>query len=220
MHPIITRDPISGNELIVTRLESPQSGIVIEGQFSLGWIGRLTREQLDFVELLVKNRGNIQKLAQDLEMAYNTARSRLDEIVIALGGAPEDDRRADRLLVLNRLHDKEISIESGQITAAQAAQLLDTLLPKYEQSGGQVENRTVRIWMTDMSTNRRKMNMTATMPVYLVSMSLHLLARMVMQLNESTIQNMIHAIERGTTGRLLDLQDLEEGKRLEIFVEK
>ncbi len=56
MHPIITRDPISGNELIVTRLESPQSGIVIEGQFSLGWIGRLTREQLDFVELLVKNR--------------------------------------------------------------------------------------------------------------------------------------------------------------------
>ena len=55
MYPIITRDPVSGNELIVTRLECPQSGIVIEGQFTLGWIGRLTREQLDFVELLVKN---------------------------------------------------------------------------------------------------------------------------------------------------------------------
>ena len=111
-------------------------------------------------------------------------------------------------------------IESGQITAAQAAQLLDTLLPDYEQSGGQMENRTVRVWMTDMSTNRRKMNMTATMPVYLVSMSLRLLARLVSQLNDSTIQNVIRAIERGTTGRLLDLQDLEEGKRLEIFVEK
>jgi polyhydroxyalkanoate synthesis regulator phasin len=111
-------------------------------------------------------------------------------------------------------------IESGQITAAQAAQLLDTLLPKYEQSGGQVENRTVRIWMTDMSTNRRKMNMTATIPVNLVSMSLRMLARMVSQLNDSTLQNVIRAIERGTTGRLLDLQDLEEGKRLEIFVEK
>ena len=111
-------------------------------------------------------------------------------------------------------------IESGQITAGQAAQLLDTLLPEYEQSGGQVGNRTVRIWLTEMSTNRRKMNMTATIPVYLVSMSLRLLARLVSQLNDSTIQNVIRAIERGTTGRLLDLQDLEEGKRLEVFVEK
>jgi hypothetical protein len=113
MHPIITRDPVSGNELIVTRLESPQSGIVIKGQFSLGWIGRLSREQLDFVELLVKNRGNIQKLAQDLDMAYNTARSRLDEIVTALGGAPEGDGRADRRIVLDRLAAKEISVEEA-----------------------------------------------------------------------------------------------------------
>ncbi len=111
-------------------------------------------------------------------------------------------------------------IELGQITAGQAAQLLDTLLPEYEQSGWQIENRTVRIWLTEMSTNRRKMNMTVTIPVYLVSMSLRLLARLVSQLNDSTIQNVIHAIERGTTGRLLDLQDLEEGKRLEVFVEK
>ena len=111
-------------------------------------------------------------------------------------------------------------IESGQITAGQAAQLLDTLLPEHEHSSGQMENRTLRIWMTDMPTNRSKMNMTATMPVYLVSMSLRLLARLVSQLNDSTIQNVIRAMERGTTGRLLDLQDLEEGKRLEIFVEK
>ena len=113
MHPIITRDPVSGNELIVTRLESPQSGIVIKGQFNLGWIGRLSREQLDFVELLVKNRGNIQKLAQDLDIAYNTARSRLDEIVTALGGAPEGDGRADRRIVLDRLAAKEISVEEA-----------------------------------------------------------------------------------------------------------
>ena len=113
MHPLITRDPVSGNELIVTRLECPQSGIVIEGQFSLGWVGRLTREQMDFVELLVKNRGNIQKMAADLDIAYNTARSRLDEIVVALGGAPENDRRVDRRLVLDRLASKEINVEEA-----------------------------------------------------------------------------------------------------------
>ena len=111
-------------------------------------------------------------------------------------------------------------IETGQITASQAAQLLDSMLPEYEQPGGQMENRTVRIWLTDMSTNRRKMNMTATIPVYLASMSLRLLGRLISQRNDSTLQNVIRAIERGTTGRIIDVQDLEEGKRLEIFVEK
>ena len=108
-------------------------------------------------------------------------------------------------------------IESGQITAAQAAQLLDTLLPEYEQPGGQMENRTVRIWLTDMSTNRRKMNMTATIPVYLASMSLRLLGRLISQLNDSTLQHVIRAIERGTTGRIIDLQDLEEGQTIRDF---
>ncbi len=104
---------MSGGELIVTRLESPDSGIVIEGRFSLGWIGRLSREQLEFVELLVKNRGNIQKIAADLDIAYNTARSRLDEIVTALGGPPETDGRVDRRAILNRLYAKEISVEEA-----------------------------------------------------------------------------------------------------------
>ncbi|HZO72707.1 MAG TPA: DUF2089 domain-containing protein [Ktedonobacteraceae bacterium] len=113
MHPLITRDPVSGDELIVTRLECPASGIVIEGRFNLGWIGRLTREQLDFVEMLVKYRGNIQKLAVEMNVAYNTARSRLDEIVTALGGTPESDGRVDRRAVLDKLAAKEISVEEA-----------------------------------------------------------------------------------------------------------
>ncbi len=111
-------------------------------------------------------------------------------------------------------------VESGQLTAAQAAELLDALMPVYEEPISQSENRTVRIWLTDISTNRRKMNVTATLPVYLVSTSLRLLARLVSQLNDNTIQHVIRAIEKGMTGRLIDLQDLEEGKRIEIFVEK
>src|SRR5689334_7368499 len=113
MYPLITRDPVSGEELIVTRLECPPSGVVIEGRFSLGWIGRLSREQLDFVELMVKYRGNIQKLALEMNVAYNTARSRLDEIVAALGGTPEPEARVDRKAILDRLAAKEITVEDA-----------------------------------------------------------------------------------------------------------
>jgi hypothetical protein len=113
MHPLITRDPVSGEELIVTRLECPASGVIIEGRFSLGWMGRLTREQLDFVELLVMYRGNIQKLASEMKIAYNTARSRLDDIVTALGGTSENDTASDRRAILDRLAAKEISVEEA-----------------------------------------------------------------------------------------------------------
>jgi hypothetical protein len=113
MYPLITRDPVSGEELIVTRLECPQSGVAIEGRFSLGWIGRLSREQLDFVEMMVKYRGNIQKLAMEMNVAYNTARARLDEIVASLGGTPESEARVDRKAILDRLAAKEISVEEA-----------------------------------------------------------------------------------------------------------
>ncbi len=114
MHPLITKDPVSGGELIVTRLECPTSGIVIEGQFSLGWIGRLTPEQLVFAGLLVKHRGNLQRLAAELNVAYNTARNRMDEVVAALeGGAPPTDARAQRIEVLNKLATGAIEFDEA-----------------------------------------------------------------------------------------------------------
>jgi len=112
MYPLITRDPVTGEELIVTRLECPTSGVAIEGRFSLGWIGRLTREQLDFVELLVKYRAMFKGWPRD-ECGLYTARSRLDEIVDALGGIPENDGHTDRRVILGRLAAKEISVEEA-----------------------------------------------------------------------------------------------------------
>jgi hypothetical protein len=107
---LITRDPASGGEMIVTRLECPESGVVIEGDFSLDWIARLTPEQMDFVGLLLKNRGNVQRLAAEMGIAYNTARARLDEIVVALGAAPEEPARRE---ALDRLSSGDISFEEA-----------------------------------------------------------------------------------------------------------
>lgn len=114
MHPLLTTCPVTGKPLIVTRLECQESGIIIEGQFSLGWIGRLTPEQLEFVELMVKNRGNINSVANELHVAYNTARSRLDDIVTALGySEPVSDQRPDRRVILDQLASKTISVEEA-----------------------------------------------------------------------------------------------------------
>jgi hypothetical protein len=114
-------------------------------------------------------------------------------------------------------------IEAGDITATQAAQLLDALVTEQAQPadrGERIQNRTVRIWLTDTATRRQKIKLTATLPTPLIGTSLHLLTHLAPQLNETTIRQLIDAIERGLTGRLLDLQDLEEGTRLEIFIER
>lgn len=113
LHPLVTRDPISGEELIVTRLECPKSGILIEGAFSLGWLAQLSVEQLAFVGEFLRQRGNLQKLAPELGVSYNTARNRLDEIVTALGGSREPTEAPERLGILKRLRAGELSFEEA-----------------------------------------------------------------------------------------------------------
>jgi hypothetical protein len=115
-YPLITRDPITDEELVVTRIENKTRGLVLQGEFRFGWIARLTAEQLEFAGLLLRYRGNVQKLADALGVSYNTARSRLDGIVEALGGgeaepsasAPSSDAGDD---VLSRLERGEIDFD-------------------------------------------------------------------------------------------------------------
>ena len=117
--PVPPRDPFDGGRLVVTRLENPETGTIIEGHFDLGWVGRLTREQLDFVGLLVKHRANVQRLAGDIGIAYNTARARLDEIVQAVGGSVDEDAASDPAPAAG-VDDVLDSLASGAIDAARA----------------------------------------------------------------------------------------------------
>jgi hypothetical protein len=79
----------------------------------MGWIARLTPEQLVFVGMLVKQRGNLQKVAADLDVSYNTARNRMDEIVAALENVPVRRATIDRMAVLERLSSGELSFEEA-----------------------------------------------------------------------------------------------------------
>ena len=90
-----------------------RQSLAVEGALLSVYQLLFERNRFDFVEMLVKYRGNIQKLAAEMDVAYNTARSRLDEIVTALGGTPENDGRADRRAILDRLASKEISVEEA-----------------------------------------------------------------------------------------------------------
>lgn len=118
MNPILTSCPVCASELVATRLQCGACHTTIEGQFVLGPLGRLAKDQLRFVELLVKNRGNINQVASDLGVSYTTARTRMDEIVVAIGYTPPaEDTSSERRELLRRL-------EAGEINAEEALKLL------------------------------------------------------------------------------------------------
>ena len=113
-YPILTRCPICDGELLATRLECGHCQGTVEGEFELGLLKRLTREQLQLISLLVKNRGNMNRVATDLSVHYNTVRNRMDELAAAMGfqeGPPPPENNA-RLELLEQLSRGDLSPEA------------------------------------------------------------------------------------------------------------
>ena len=111
-------------------------------------------------------------------------------------------------------------VEAGQVSADDAAQLFDALLEEPVEPTPRLQNRSLRIWITDMTTRSRRVNMTATLPVSVLRASLQALGNLMPQLRDGRAEEIVHALESGITGRVMDLQDLEDGKRIEIFIEQ
>ena len=108
-------------------------------------------------------------------------------------------------------------VEAGKVTATQAAQLLDMLALEQPQYAERINNRMVRVRVTNVTNNRQKANVV--LPVSLIHVGLRLATRLAPQVSGSALEDLLRAIASGTTGRLLDLQDLEEGERVEIYTE-
>jgi hypothetical protein len=110
-------------------------------------------------------------------------------------------------------------VEAGQVSAEDAAQLFDALLEE-PAPAPPAQNRILRVWVTDMATRSRRVNLTATLPVNVLRIGLHALERLVPPLRDGRAEQIVRSLESGATGRVMDLQDLEDGTRVEIFIEQ
>lgn len=90
-HDVISTCPVCSSELAVTRLHCRACGTTLEGEFSVGRFGRLTREQLALLESFLRSRGNLRDMERELSISYPTVRSRVEALVRALGFGPRAD---------------------------------------------------------------------------------------------------------------------------------
>ena len=77
--------PICNEELQVTRLNCSHCNSQLEGEFDTCKFCQLPAEQIEFVEVFLKCRGNIKEVEKELGISYPTVRNRLDGVIQALG---------------------------------------------------------------------------------------------------------------------------------------
>ena len=116
MYPVVGKCPVCGESMLVTRLYCRACDSALEGHFTLGRFYQLSPEQLSFVETFIRCEGKLTRVQQELGMSYPTARSRLTEVIQALGYEVEESGKPSteqRNMILEQLAKGEISSEDA-----------------------------------------------------------------------------------------------------------
>lgn len=120
----ISQCPVCGNDLQITSFKCFQCQTTINGNFSLSKFSRLSEEQLHFIEVFIKSRGNIKEVEREMSISYPTVRNKLDEIISTLGYRVKDDYNEDSGKKRKEILDM---LEKGEISPDEATDLLQKI---------------------------------------------------------------------------------------------
>ena len=94
MRKILESCPTCGGEFAVTELTCTVCDTVVRSRYSPCPFCRLAPEDLAFLLVFVRNRGNVKEMERELGVSYWTIRGRLTELITAMGlepgGEPDD----------------------------------------------------------------------------------------------------------------------------------
>lgn len=107
-------------------------------------------------------------------------------------------------------------LEDKKITAEEAARLLDAL--KQADTGHSNRFLKVRVWKTGYESPR----VNITLPIALFRWGLKMVpesAKAKVEGHEVDLKIVSEALERGITGKIVDVQDDEKGEHVEVWLE-
>ncbi|MEI6045987.1 MAG: DUF2089 domain-containing protein [Chloroflexota bacterium] len=108
--------PVCNDQMYVARLECDHCHSTLEGEFQLGPFQNLTAEQLQFLEVFIRCRGQNKAVQELLDISYPTVIKKLDDLILALGYETD--------LVAERRREVLEMLSQNKISAVQAQQLL------------------------------------------------------------------------------------------------
>ena len=119
-----TQCPVCDLPLSISELRCRGCGTTLRGEFTLSRCSfcNLPPDQLKFLELFLRCRGNLRELERTLGLSYPTVRARLDSLLANLGYTAEEsaDLADQRREILEAL-------EAGSLTPDEAIAQLEVL---------------------------------------------------------------------------------------------
>ncbi|MCF7831989.1 MAG: DUF2089 domain-containing protein [Candidatus Marinimicrobia bacterium] len=109
-----------GKPVKVTKVEIPETGISIEGEFKLPALAQLSAEDQLFAAVFLKTHGSIKQMEKFFGISYPTVKNRLNKIgghldmvnIDVVIEEPEKDKE-ERMDILDRLGNGEISLDEA-----------------------------------------------------------------------------------------------------------
>jgi hypothetical protein len=124
----------------------------------------------------------------------------------------ERHRRSKERLQILRI------LEQGKISAKEAAELLAAVdRPRAEEEAAAVRGHWMRVRVTDIRTGKVKVNVRV--PMGLLDVGLRMGARFMPKTSSVDPQELLGAIRSGQTGKIVDLEDQEDGEHVEIYID-
>jgi hypothetical protein len=109
-------------------------------------------------------------------------------------------------------------VSEGKISAEQGVQLLKALKSSQPPSSRPESQASwVRVRVTDLETGRTRVNVN--LPFGLVRAGIKLGARFTPETEDVDWEELMSAIQGGASGKLVDVEDIEGGEKVEVFVE-
>ncbi len=120
----------------------------------------------------------------------------------------------ERVKILNMVAEGKLSAEEG----AQLLKALQTASGRAQAvGGGPGEPRILRVRVTSTESGRVKANIN--IPMSLINVGLRMGARFAPDLEGLDFEEVMEAIRHGQRGKIIDVEDAEDGERVEIYVE-
>ena len=120
--------PVCGERLSITKLGCSKCSTAIEGDFQPCEFCRLPEDDLEFVKVFIKCRGNIKDVEKDLGISYPTVRGKLDSVIRGLGyEVNAKDVIQDKELKESARNEILDQLSRGEITAKEATEKIKNL---------------------------------------------------------------------------------------------
>ncbi len=99
-------------DLQIKEAECLSCSTKVIGSFTTNRFHMFDKADLFFIEMFLKNEGNIKLMEKDLRISYPTVKSRLKNIIHSLGYAKDADEEK-RIQILQDLAEKKITVKDA-----------------------------------------------------------------------------------------------------------